>query len=1342
MKRINIFNSLQVNSIDQVLDTASYDNARGYIFESIFHLFLTLKVFPPLKNYDVLQGNLNTDSLSRITSLAEYFRENINTGNDASDISLVAREDHDGPKYVLFTCKFLKELTNVQDLHISKIHSAILKNPKYRDSYTIYAAVKNAEEARDTISRARVSSDVYLQGLEIENILDLNDLYRMHIEFKRVYGNCDSIQDIAAILYQRVDHLEPRLGQLILIEKTLRLFQQGEQVVVWNAKPRSGKSYALAGLIVKLASNRISRTVIITPIPTETKYQFINGIFYKYHDFKNFRIVDLNCDTVHTYSADDTRNEIIVISKQLLERHENIAKYLGDIKIDTIFYDEKHFAGTTTLAKKNLAEISSLDSKHIYMTATAEKVIFKDTIKPSCILKWDLEDEGICKRGDYHALIDRHGDIMYELIRDKGIDNIRDMMKYYSNMPNMVMLSYYINSRIGELVDTINSAIGNTNNGFSPTALFEVMSITKSFRYYEQVKRTVKMLFGCGRINNWVPDNHFIPFLDKVRRINDANGASPARDIIWFLPESGGNDIADALEKVLKIMRVTENYKIIKVFDNSFMSQLQANVNNGDRTILLVGKMLSMGISLPTVDIAIMGYGSNNVQSDTYVQKAFRCMTEDVGKKYGFVIDLSPCRVINACLEISNVKRLSPHERLKRVLEYNCIDLYFDDETTPEKVDVKDIGSLLRTYYLSSENRLPFIKRELGKVELSIKKEYIVELNKFFKPSSKDNEEVTLKNKKELHNENAVELSSGISVKDNPDTTNVETVEAKEEKVLQVQFNTILPDLIILTCFVMRSRNDLESFEQCYNEFINNHESRIILIDHLSKIHKITNIDKALITINNILVESIYGDSYIENIVARTRISMQDLLDDPKRVVEFMESNLPPKKAEKRENGEVFTPVLTIETILNEIAEYYRTIYMVEPLWRRYGDNIFANPWIRWYDPAAGMGQFPVVIYARLMAGLEGVFPDPAARKKHILTHQLFMSELNSKNHYIMSEIFRHDDVEYPVKNIHLGDSLALNTMATFGVAEFDVIIGNPPYNKSFGEKNGASPLYNEFILKYIDQCKIMSFIVPSKWWGAGGKGLDSFRTTMLSRRDIYRIRHFDNASEIFQGVEIGGGVNYFIKSRYHDGDCRFNEFMIDLRCYDVLLMKPTLSTIIDKVLTKPSINDYYTSRCYGIETNDGRLTDVNSDEYCKCYVSAKHKDTQRVRYVPRKDVEKNQHFNSYQIIIPRGFSKAWTGLAPYKGIVAPGECHSGSYLSYTVESLEAAERLVKYLDLKLPNLLTSLRKSTQNINESVTKWIPLPPMDRDWTDEQLYDWLELTPAEREIINNTDYRKK
>jgi len=197
-------------------------------------------------------------------------------------------------------------------------------------------------------------------------------------------------------------------------------------------------------------------------------------------------------------------------------------------------------------------------------------------------------------------------------------------------------------------------------------------------------------------------------------------------------------------------------------------------------------------------------------------------------------------------------------------------------------------------------------------------------------------------------------------------------------------------------------------------------------------------------------------------------MSLQSLIDKPKELLELINDCLKPKDVEKKQFGEVFTPIDFINSkMLKDIEDYWL---------KTYNENIWTNEKLNWYDPAAGMSNYPIAIYYKLLDGLKNKIPNEEVRKRHIIEKQLYMGELNKKNCLVIKQIFNmYNDYKL---NLYQGDTLTIKLDEIFGINKFDIIIGNPPYNEEL-TKVGAKPLYNKFIEYYVNKCEMLSLIVP-----------------------------------------------------------------------------------------------------------------------------------------------------------------------------------------------------------------------------------------------------------------------
>lgn len=408
-------------------------------------------------------------------------------------------------------------------------------------------------------------------------------------------------------------------------------------------------------------------------------------------------------------------------------------------------------------------------------------------------------------------------------------------------------------------------------------------------------------------------------------------------------------------------------------------------------------------------------------------------------------------------------------------------------------------------------------------------------------------------------------------------------------------------------------------------------------------------------------------------------------------IYNILESRLDPKKTEKNLYGEVFTPINLVNSMLNTL----------EP-------SVWKNPNYKWYDPACGIGNFPVVIYYRLLKHHSS---------KHIIEKMLFMNELNAANVKECRRIFKLINSDAS-PNISCKDFLITS-------GKYDIIVGNPPYNEARIKETSDQPLYSKFIVKALEMTDRLLFIVPSRWF-SGGKGLDEFRKSMLSRKDIVCIHHIPSSRTIWPTVDIKGGVNYFyINKTKHTEKTEFvsgtNSSLIQLDKYDILVPNPKDYAYINAVASKPSIQSlYYSTGYFGINTNDHRLVKAWRPGYIKCHVSASKGFMQ---YINPKHVKNPYDF--WKVATPQGSGKGGDGFGKIL-ILGPSEVASQTYFFFKVGSKSEAQSLKSYLETETVNKLLSLRKIDQHISEHTLAWIPLVPLDRMWNDTKVCRYLHL----------------
>lgn len=500
-------------------------------------------------------------------------------------------------------------------------------------------------------------------------------------------------------------------------------------------------------------------------------------------------------------------------------------------------------------------------------------------------------------------------------------------------------------------------------------------------------------------------------------------------------------------------------------------------------------------------------------------------------------------------------------------------------------------------------------------------------------------------------------------------------------------------------------------------------------------------------------------------------------------------------------NDEVFTPPEIVNAMLDMLPQ-----------------ELFKNPDTTFLDPACKTGVFLREIAKRLIKGLEWQFPDLQERIDHIFHKQLFgisITELTSLlsrrgvycSKYPNSEfsVSKFKDAEGNIRfkrinhtwkdgrcifcgasqkeydrgaelETHAYEFIHTTNAEKIFNMKFDVIIGNPPFQLSFGIEGTNSANARSIYNLFIDTAKKLKphyvvMITPSRWMTKTAQALsEEWVESMLSENHIEIMHDFPKSSDCFPGVEIKGGVNYFKWNRDYNGKCKYiyhypssDEIIeridyLDSTSAGIVIRDPKAYSILEKIINIDGEYFLYSDKNFsGLVSpkhffDNSTLLTSNWKDYklqmdnqhnIKYYVSKSFNDTP-FGFISIEQLPKNHStLPLNKVYIPAAGGSGTDDIIlgkPFYG--EPNSVCSQTYLVIGYDAVkhnftkEQCENIISYIKTKFFRYLVSIKKKTQNGPRGVYQFVPMQDFSKPLTDEFLYGKYNLSDEEISFIES------
>ena len=1149
------------------------------------------------------------------------------------------------------------------------------------------------------------------------------------------------------------------------IEKTKKWFKKGNMRMLWYAKMRFGKTWSALQVIKEM---QYHRTIILThrPVVNEEWFKGVVRVFYDQPNFKygsktngeNFGWLeqmakkDENAHYIYFVSMQDLRGSAIAGGK--FDKNNEIFNTPWDL----VILDEAHEGTQTALGQSVLTALGAGEkSKFLNLSGTPFNI--SDQFKQDETYTWDYVMEQRAKAnwelthpGDYNP---------------------------YSSLPRLNILTYDLGKLVGR---------------------FEDEDKAFNFREFFRVWTGQRSKDGCdvanSEIGEFVHKQDVRNFLNILCRKDTESNYPYAneefrnyfRHTLWMVP---GIKEALALERLIKDHPILHNFEVVNVAGEGNPEDEAANTealgklrkaigNNPDatRTICLSCGRLTTGVSVPEWTAVLMLSGSSSTAAQGYMQTIFRVQTPAIingrEKKECYVFDFAPDRTLVMIAEAANLSARaggatdSDRETMRQFLNF-CPIIAIDGSRT-KPYDVTQMLTQLKRAYIERVVNNGFEDNHLYNQSLLNLSD--VEINDFNELKG-----IIGQTKAIATGKGIVINDLGFDEEDNGASATGQATarerrqkdrEAEAKKKKRQEAISILKGISIrmplliygaelkdesqeITIDNFASLIDKNSWEEfmpygvtkeLFNRFKKYYDPEIFIAsakrirqqakaaDDLGITERVIRIAEIFSTFRNPDKETVLTPWRVVNMQLGECLGGYDFYDEQHN--EMLDE---PRFVDRgRVTFDVFATPNTRVLELNSKSGLY-PLYMAYSIYRArleehsmWQDNMTLEERRDLWDRVVDENIFVVCktpmavsITRRTLMGY---------RNKPVNAHSFndLIEHIKEKPEQFCSTIS---------KGFTFWHTNNDNNM------KFNAIVGNPPYQvMDGGAKASAKPVYQHFVnIAKTIKPHYISMIMPAKWFN-GGKGLDDFRNDMLTDKRISHLYDFIDGHECFPGVDIAGGVCYFLWNEKHNGKChvttQFNGKRVEnervLDSGNVFIRHIEELSILGKTSKGKDFLNIYPRKPFGLATDVKPLDD---GDIILRYSGGRGKYKRDLITVNADLIDK------WKVITSR-LTAEHAGETDKNGqkriistleILEPGVVCAETYLLMAAfDTKEEAENMMSYIKTKFVRSLIAMITATQQLSRANFRFVPLQDFTKPWTDSELYMKYGLTLDEIAFI--------